>query len=361
MPTILGASRETANYLFDARPRLTARRRHASLAGLGVRLLSILVTSAALLSALGRARADEPALAPTESEVDAQLGAYFPAPVDGPSLRLPITPTRLYVDATYATSDDLSALPYIIGRGRNLRFAAGASFRWRQLAFTGELPFYQRTTLDLDEIMNQPFTTYPQDAHETAGSLGDLRLGVDWTTHLSDVLVGGFGLRGRFPTHTTAFRFHLADGSLSTYVFPYFFHIEPTAILGGVFGRWTFALNQGALVFVGPDGDFGGFHFVEPTLVFWDAHYAATYAQLEWLGASVELATDVQLNHVDGLDFQQLNHLHSVWVAPALQFHVDSYRVDLVARLGLSRGADLFGVIEYAGSRSYALRVSRSF
>jgi hypothetical protein len=328
---------------------------------LGVRLSSIVVTSAAVLFACARARADQLAMEPTEAEVDAQLSTYFPAPVDGPSLRLPITPTRLYVDATYATSDDLSALPYIIGKGRNLRFAAGGSFRWRQLAFTGELPFYQRTSLDLVALMNQPFTTYPQDAHETAGSLGDLRLGVDWTTHLTDVLVGGFGLRGRFPTHTTAFRFHLADGSLSTYVFPYFFHIEPTAILGGVLGPWTFALNQGLLVFVGPDGDFGGFHFVEPTIVFWDAHYAATYAPLGWLAASVELATDLQVNHVDGLDFQKLNHVRSAWLAPALQLHFDSYRVDLVARFGLSRGADLFGVIEYAGSRSYTLRVSRSF
>jgi hypothetical protein len=173
--------------------------------------------------------------------------------------------------------------------------------------------------------------------------------------------VGGFGLRVRLPTHTTAFQFHLIDNSLATYYFPYYFHLEPTAILGGAFGRLTFVLNEGALVLMGPDGDFGGQHIVVPTIVFWDAAYAVGYAPWDFLGGSVELGTDIEINHLGGVDFQKLNEVRSVWVAPALQVHLGDYRVDLIARIGLTRGADLFGVIEYAGTSSYTVRVSRTF
>lgn len=290
---------------------------------------------------------------------DDALRTFYPPPVDGPALRLPDSPTRLYLDATYARSDDLSALPYVAGNGSNVRFAAGGVLRWRRFAFTGEVPFTQITTLTVTAIPGG--APIPQDAHQTAVSFGDVRLGADWTQHLTPALVGGFGLRAVFPTHTTRFRFHLVDGSLGIYSFPYYFHVEPTAILGGVFGRWLFIVNQGAVVIAGPDGDFGDVHFVEPTVAFWDAHYALGFAPTDALAASVELATDIQLNHVDGLDFQKLNGVRSAWIAPALQVHLGDTRVDLIARFGLTRGADLFGVIEYAGTSSYTLRVSRTF
>jgi hypothetical protein len=293
------------------------------------------------------------------ADVDAVLAQYYPAPVDGPALRLPVSPTRLYVDATYARSDDLSALPYVAGDGSNVRFAAGGSWRWHRFAFSGEMPFTQITTLTVTAIPGG--MPIPQDAHQTAVSIGDLRLGVDWTDHLTPWLVGGFGLRGYIPTHTTRFQFHLVDGSLGVYSFPYFFHIEPTAILGGAFGRFTFVVNQGAIVLMGPDGSFGDLQFHQPTVLFWDAHYAASYAPLDVLGASLELATDIQINKVEGIDFQRLNGVHSFWLAPALQGHVGDWRIDAIARFGLTRGADLFGVIEYAGASSYTLRVSRSF
>jgi hypothetical protein len=295
----------------------------------------------------------------TDAEVDAFLGKYFPAPVEGPPLRPPITPTRLYVDATYASTDDLSALPYVGGTGTNLRFAAGGTLRWRNFAFTGDVPFTQVTTLDVTAIPGG--MPIPEDKHQTAISLGDIRLGVDWTTHLTSALVGGFGLRGRFPTHTTRFQFHLVDGSLASYAFPYYFHVDPTVILGGKLGRWTFVLNQGAVILLGPDGDFGSQHIVVPTIVFWDAAYAVSYAPLNFLAASFQVGTDIQLNHVDGLDFKKLNDVRSVWIAPALQFHLGDYRVDLIGRFGLTRGADLFGVIQYAGSNSYTVRLSRTF
>ena len=313
--------------------------------------------AAALLSAAG-ARADEPADR-SPAEVDAFLGTYYPAPVDGPELRLPFTPDRLYVDASFATTDDLSALPYITGKGRNLRFAAGASWRWRRFAFTGELPFVQATSVDIGTLMNQP--PLPQDAHQTTLSLGDLRLGADWTDHLTDAVLAGVGFRARLATHTTGFTFHLADGSTERYAFPYYFHLEPTAILGGAFGRLTAVMNQGAVVLMGPDGSFSGFYIHVPTIVFWDAAYAVSYALLDALAASVELSTDVQVNHVGGFDFTKFNDVRSVWIAPALQLHVSGYRVDLIARFGLSQSSNLFGIMEYAGHSSYTLRVTRPF
>ena len=319
------------------------------------------IAAALLLTA--EARAGEPdAAGPADrsaAEVDAFLARYSPAPVDGPELRLPFTPDRLYVDASFATTDDLSALPYITGKGRNLRFAAGASWRWRRFVFTGELPFVQATTVDIGTLMNQP--PLPEDAHQTTLSVGDLRLGADWTDHLTDALVGGFGFRARLATHTTGFTFHLADGSTERYAFPYYFHLEPTAILGGAFGRFTAVMNQGAVVLMGPSGSFAGFYIHVPTIAFWDAAYALSYALLDELAASVELSTDIQLNHVGGFDFTKFNDVRSVWVAPALQLHLAGYRLDLIARLGLSQSANLFGIMEYAGRSSYTLRVTRPF
>jgi hypothetical protein len=295
----------------------------------------------------------------SEADVDAFLSKYYPAPVEGPPLRPPLMPTRLWVDASYAATDDLSALPYVAGTGQNLRFAAGGTLRWRGFAFTGELPFTQITTLDVTAIPGG--APIPEDAHQTAISLGDLRLGVDWTTHFSTNLVGGFGLRGRFPTHTTRFQFHLIDGSLASYAFPYYFHVDPATILGGKVGRFTWVLNQGAVILLGPDGNFGDQHIVVPTIVFWDANYAVSWAPIDALAASFQVGTDIQLNHVDGIEFQKLNDVRSVWLAPALQFHFADYRVDAIARFGVTRGADLFGVIQYAGTSSYTLRVSRNF
>ena len=325
--------------------------------------MTALISAAAVLSTAG-ARADEPDPGSPEgdrpaAEVDAFLATYAPAPVDGPALRLPFSPTRLYVDASFASTDDLSALPYIAGKGSNVRFAAGGSWRWRRFAFSGELPFVQATIVDVTALMNQP--PLPGDAHQTTWSLGDLRLGADWTEHLTDAVLGGFGFRTRLATHTTGFTFHLADGSTERYAFPYYFHLEPTAILGAAFGRFTLVMNQGAIVMLGPDGSFSGFYIHVPTIAFWDAAYAASYAPLDWLAASVELSTDVQLNHVGGFDFAKFNDVRSVWIAPALQLHVSDYRIDLVARFGLSQSSNLFGIMEFAGKNSYTLRVSRDF
>jgi hypothetical protein len=341
-----------------SRATLTARRGSDSLTLLGPRAIVLLLV--ALTSSWGTARAETPDdESGAAAATDAFLSTYYPAPVEGPELRLPVTPTRLYADAGYARTSDLSSLPYIQGKAQNWRLAVGGALRWGKFAFTGELPFLQHTTIDVTSVMNQP----PQfgDGHQSATSLGDLRAGVDWTTHLSDAVVAGFGLRGRLPTHTTGFWFHLDSTSTDNYRLPYYFHIEPTAIFGAAVGRFAFVVNQGAIVLMGPDGDFEGFHIHVPTVVFWDAAYAVSWAPVAAFAASLELSTDIQLNHVDGLDFASFNHMRSVWLAPALQWHVADYRVDLVARVGLSDGTNLFGILEFAGTTSYTLRVTRRF
>jgi hypothetical protein len=40
-----------------------------------------------------------------------------------------------------------------------------------------------------------------------------------------------------------------------------------------------------------------------------------------------------------------------------LQVHIGRIRVDLIARRGLTRDSDLFGVLQYAGTSSLTLRL----
>jgi hypothetical protein len=305
--------------------------------------------------------------APREPEAPVRTGAvppvrdaagYYPPAVDGPALRLPEQLTRVYADAAYAISDDLTALPYIAGQGRNWRGAIGGAWRWRRFAFDGQLVF-NRTTIDVTSVLNQE--PLPEDKNQTKVSLGDLTLGATWTERITDGqgLIGGLGVRGRLPTHTTRFQFHLNDGSIADFVIPYYFHVEPTLILGGAIGPLTYVLNQGAVILLGPDANFDTEHITVPTIYLYDAHYAVGVAPLNWVGASVELATTIQLNHVAGVDFQKFNDIRAVWVAPALQFHLYEYRIDLIARVGLSRGQELYGVLEYVGTHSFTFRVTR--
>ena len=285
---------------------------------------------------------------------------YYPPAVDGPALRPPEQLTRLYADAAYAISDDLTALPYIAGQGRNRRGAVGGAWRWRRFAFDGQLVF-NLTTINVTSVLNQE--PLPEDKKQTKLSLGDMTLGATWTERITDGqgLIGGLGVRGRLPTHTTRFQFHLNDGSIADFVIPYYFHIEPTLILGGAIGPLTYVLNQGAIVLLGPDANFDTEHITVPSIYLYDAHYAVGVAPWNWGGASVEVATTIQLNHVAGVDFQKFNDIRAVWVAPALQFHIFEYRLDLIARFGMSRGQELYGVLEYVGTHSFTFRVTRQW
>ena len=308
------------------------------------------------------ARAQEEAPPPeTADAVDAgdTPSHYYPPSVDGPALRLPESPRRFYLDFAYAMSDDLTALPYIAGKGRNYRLAAGIVWRWGRFAVDAQLPFHL-TTLDVTSVLNQ--APLPEDAHQTKPSVGDLSLGAVWTERLvGEALIAGLGARGRLATHSTLFSFHLNDGSVADFVIPYYFHIEPTVIVGGAVGRFTYVMNQGPIILLGPDADFDTEHIVVPSIYLWESHYAVGWAPWSFLGASCELATAIQLNHIAGTDFQKFNDIRAVWVAPALQAHVAEYRIDAIARIGLSRGQELYGVLEYVGTHSFTLRVSRYF
>ena len=111
----------------------------------------------------------------------------------------------------------------------------------------------------------------------------------------------------------------------------------------------------------GPDGNFDTEHISVPTIYAWDAHYALGWAPWSFLGASVEVATTIQLNHVASANFQKFNNVRAVWVAPALQVHVGNTRIDLIARIGASHGQELFGLFEFVGTHSVTLRVTQMF
>jgi hypothetical protein len=345
---------------------LTSRARCDSLGPLSLRNIA---RSVGLLSLFAwthphrlLAASDEPA-----QEIRKEFLANFAPPaVDAPGLRLPEPMTRLYLDAAYERSSDLSALPFVEGSGRNIRFALGGSWRRRRLALEVELPSSQITTLNVTRVptVDGSGMPIPQDQHQTATSIGDLRMGATWTKPLPVArlyMVAGFGLRLRVPTHTTVFQFHLIDGSVGQDRFPYYFHIEPTLILGGAIGRLAFVVNEGLLAMTGPDGNFDGVHIVVPNLLFWSAHYALVYAPLRILGFSVDLATDVQINQVDAVDFMKLNGVVAASLAGGVQLHLGPYRIDLVGRLALTRDAQLFGVLEFAGAQSVTLRLTRTF
>jgi len=285
-----------------------------------------------------------------------------PAAADAPQLRNVEPRTRLYADGALAQSTDLSALPYIAGSGRNVRFALGGSLKLGRFQLDAELPAAQATTLNVTMIPGG--VALPPDDHQTALSNGDLRLGAQWTTPLPGdalAMAAGFGLRGRFPTHTTQFAFHQGDGSVALYGFPYYFHIEPAALFGAAWGPLSFVTNQGAIVLMGPDANFQEIRFIVPNVYFWDAHYAVAAHVVGPIGLSTEVNTLFQLNHVGGVDFAKLNHIRAVSVLPGVQLQLGRYRVDAVARFGLTHGAEVFGVIGYSGTRSYTLRATYYF
>ncbi|MES1164521.1 MAG: hypothetical protein ABUR63_02085, partial [Verrucomicrobiota bacterium] len=88
--------------------------------------------------------------APTQDEGAVPVWAESaPAGADSPPIRNVEPRTRLYLDGTFAQTDDLSALPNIAGRGWNLRLALGGSLKWRRFQFETELPASQMTRLYL--------------------------------------------------------------------------------------------------------------------------------------------------------------------------------------------------------------------
>ncbi len=306
---------------------------------------------------------ETPATASGDAPVELPfLAEYAPAAIEGPGLRLPEPLTRLYIDASYARTNDLSGLPLVAGSAHNYRFAAGGSLAWHRFSFDAEVAFSNITTIDVTQVPGG--VPLDVDKHQTATSLGDTRLGVTWTQALDDAgqLVGGFGLRGRFPTHTVVFQFHLIDMvSLGKYVFPYYFHVEPTAILAGWHGPFGFVVNEGVTLMTGPDGNFNDLHIIVPNLFFWSAYYALVFAPVHALALSAELGTNLQLNHVSAMYFDKVNGLFSATLDVDLQVHFGRFRVDAVAHRGLTRDSEIFGVLQYSGTNSVTLRLGTYF
>lgn len=288
---------------------------------------------------------------------------YEPPAIEAPRLRNAEPRTLVYVDATYGVSGDLSALPNIAGKAYGYRVAAGGSLKLGRFQLDLELPAGQVTTLSLVNP-NPLFDIDPNDKHQTSLSLGDSRLGAQWTGVVpSDAMavVAGFGISVRIPTHTTKYTFHLTDGSPGFYALPYYFHIQPTFILGEALGPVSFVMNQSALILIGPDATVADIPIVIPTIYFWDAHYGASVRVTDSFAVSCVLNTTYQLNKLDQVMFPHLNKLRSAYVLPGVQVHVGAYRVDLVGRIGIKAGAEPLGVLTFQGTDSVTVRVSRLF
>jgi hypothetical protein len=280
--------------------------------------------------------------------------------IPAPALRGLVPSTRLYLDGSVVRSRDLSALPYIAGSGINARTAFGGSWHSGGLELSGEITFAQATRIEVTQVPGG--MPIPEDQTQTATSLGDSYLGLSYTHAFEEWPVAiGASLRGRIPTHTTIFQFHLIDGSLGRYPFPYYFHIEPALLLAGGWGPVSLVINEGPLVLLGPDGNFNELHIVVPTLWFWDSHAALAVALGETLGLSVELVTTFLTSHIDQPEFADLNGLVGVSLNPAISLRFERFQADLVGRWGLNKGAEAFGVITFAGTQGLLLRLSLFF
>jgi hypothetical protein len=320
----------------------------------GARRLVLLATVS--LAVAAPARGDE-----AQSTSDAFR--YEPAPVEAPRLRNVEPRTAVYLDLTYGVSDDLSALPNIAGKAYGLRAAAGGTLKLGRFQLDLELPAAQMTTLSLEDP-GPLFQLDPRDKHQRAFSLGDSRVGAQWTGVIpADALavVAGFGVSLRVPTHTTQYTFHLIDGTPGLYALPYYFHIQPTFILGQALGPVSFVMNQSLLILKGPDATVADIPVVTPTIYFWDAQYGASVRVAGGFALSCVVDTTYQLNKLDQVMFPHLNKLRSAYVLPGAQLHLGAYRIDLVGRIGLKSGAEPLGVLTFQGTDSLTLRVSRLF
>jgi len=329
-----------------------------------------LLISCSLLAATARATTgdgdgppedDEVPGAASEPEAPDETFRDEPAAIEAPRMRNVEPRTRLYVDGTAAASRDLSALPTIAGSARGARIAVGGSWKLGRFQLDAELPGFQVTRLDLLDV-NEAIMIDPRDRRQTSYALGDARAGAQWTTPLPTdavALVAGLGVGVRVPTHTGRFTFHLVDGSEGFYVLPYYFHVQPALLFGAAVGPVTFVMNQGALVMLGPDGEIANLPVETPTLYFWDAHYALAVRAAPWLALSLAASTTIQLSRLDPVMFPRLNHVRAAFLLPGVMVRLGANRIDLVARFGVTPGAEPIGVITYSGTSSLMLRVTR--
>ena len=173
----------------------------------------------------------------------------------------------------------------------------------------------------------------------------------------------GLGLRVRWPTHTTKYRFMLVDGSLLEFSFPYYLHVAPAALLSTSYGPVFLLVNQGALAMLANDVSLGGVTQQIPNIYFWESHVTAGLAATDWLAFSIELLSFVQLNRVSVQNMSNLNDTRAIFLNPGVTLDLDKYRIAVALRwnMGYWKGARDFGVITFSGSSAVLARLSYLF
>jgi len=302
---------------------------------------------------------------PEESDALSPVGLprSFDAPrIDYPPLQGLALGVSLYVDHTYETTNDLSTFWWVTGRGRNDRVAVGGLFQFGNFRFNAEVPM-QYTQLSIDSLMEVAPTD--ADRSKAAFSLGDVSTGVAYLWDLQIAAAKtylGLGLRVRWPTHTTKFRFGLMDGSTIEFGFPYYLHLAPAALLSTTLGPVSLTLNEGVLAMVAKDVWIGDILQPIPNVYFWESHAAIDLAATDWLDFSIEVLTCVQLNQVTVSNMSNLNDTRAVFITPGVTIDAGNYRLILAGRFGLpGRGSRDFGVITFSGANAYLARLSYMF
>jgi hypothetical protein len=283
-------------------------------------------------------------------------------PVDYPGVLQVDSGLSLYLDHTYETVNDLSTFWWVQGRGSNYRLAAGGVYRGGNWRLSAEIPV-QYTILQIDALMGLPPTE--EDRRKATTSLGDLQTSIAYLedTTLGDLPVAlGVGLRVRWPTHTTRYRFGLIDGSILEIGFPYYLHVAPCLFASTTQGPLTVTLNQGVLGLLAKDVTIGDVLQRIPNVYFWESHWAIDWAIVPWLIGSTEVVGMVQLNRVDVDNMSNLNDTRAVFVIPGVTLDLESVRVALAARFGVTgRSSRNFGVITFSGDRAFLARASYVF
>ena len=306
----------------------------------------------------------EPGTAPASREASVgPIQPFVPPGIDYPGI-VDLGPRfSLYVDHTYEYTDDLSTFWWVEGRGTNYRVALGGAYRFGNLQVHAEVPL-QYTQLTISSLMHQP--PVDADRNKAAFSLGDVITDAAYFLDLLPVegmlTHVGLGLRVRWPTHTTKYRFELQDLSILEFGFPYYLHLAPAAVLSTSYGPIFLVVNQGALAMLAKDVYLQGILQRIPNIYFWESHVALGLAATDWLAFTVELLTFVQLNHVDVEQMTNLNDTKATFLNLGGTLDLGNYRLAVAGRLDLAgRSSRDFGVITFSGSRAFLVRLSYLF
>jgi hypothetical protein len=282
--------------------------------------------------------------------------------LDYPPIETRASATSLYVDHTYESTDDLSTFWWVKGHGYNDRVAVGGDLRLGDLRLRGELPL-QYTRLFIDTLMGQAPSS--SDQAKSSFSLGDIITSATYFWSLSGDQAQvdlGVGMRVRWPTHTTKYKFGLVDGSTLEFGFPYYLHVSPGLLLSARKGPVGLAVSQGVLAMLAKDVTIGDVRQQIPNIYFWESHVAADLVAADWLDLSIELLSLVQLNRVDVSNMTGLNDTRAVFVNPGVTVAYDQFRLAVAGRFGIGdRSVRDVGVITFSGSRAVLARVSYVF